>query len=111
MFTWRVGILGKEKVNDIGKWLESYREYFFYIQLFLILYFLFFSANYTNMELAGWIVVSCIGLFIVAFSIKDHLVKQKTNYILLGIFLCSISSLVLIMGLWIIATLTLNMGN
>lgn len=93
------------------KWLKNYRELFFYIQLFLMLYFLLFSTNYTNMELAGWLIISCIGLFIVAFSVRDYLVKKKMKYVLLGIFLCSISSLVLIMGLWIIAMLTLNMGN
>lgn len=73
--------------------------------------FLVFSIDYTTTGLAGWILVSCIGLFIVAFSVKDYLVKKKMKYILLSIFVSSISSLVLIMGLWIITTLTSNMGN
>ncbi|SDQ25163.1 hypothetical protein SAMN04487752_1444 [Carnobacterium viridans] len=99
------------KVDDIEKWLKNYRELFLCIQLFLMLYFLVFSIDYTTTGLAGWILVSCIGLFIVAFSVKDYLVKKKMKYILLSIFVSSISSLVLIMGLWIITTLTSNMGN
>ena len=94
----------------MSKRLENFKIVFLCIQFFLLMHGLFFSMI-TNLEKIGSIGIGCIGLFIVAFSIKGSVIQKKNNYLLVGIFLISISLLLLILALWGIEFITFSMGN
>ena len=96
--------------NDMSKRLDNAKIVFLCIQFFLLMHGLFFSTI-TDLEKIGSIGISCIGLFIVAFSIKDSVVQKKGNYLLVGIFLLSFSLLLLILTLGVIERITFSMGN
>lgn len=94
----------------MSKRLENSKIVFLCIQFFLLVHGLFFSTI-TDLERIGSIGISCIGLFIVAFSIKDSVIKKKSNYLLFGIFLFSVSLLLLILASWVIELITFSMEN
>ncbi len=92
------------------KLLVKWQKLFLFVQLLTLLYILFFSPDFANIKMLVWVILSCTGLFIVAFSVRGgSLDKNKSNYILLSIFLCSLISLFLISVSWIIGLITLNM--
>ena len=94
----------------MSKRLEKAKIVFLCIQFFLLVHDLFFSTI-TDLERIGSIGISCIGLFIVAFSIKDSVIQKKNNYLLFGIFLFSVSLLLLILTTWVIELITFSMRN
>ena len=94
----------------MSKRLGKSKIVFLCIQFFLLVHGLFFSTI-TDFERIGSIGISCIGLFIVAFSIKDSVIQKKNNYLLFGIFLFSVSLLLLILTTWVIELITFSMGN
>ena len=92
------------------KLLVKWQKLFLFVQSLVLLYISFFSPDFANIKMMVWVILSCAGLFIVAFSVRGgSLDKNKSNYILLGIFLCSLISLFLISASWIIGLITLNM--
>lgn len=66
-------------------------------------------AHYNNITGAVWLLTSCIGLFIVAFSMSNVPFNKKSKLVLFGIFLLAIISIVLILLFVTIAFITENM--
>ena len=94
----------------VVKRIDNAKIVFLSLQFFLLTHG-FFPSTITDLEKMVSIGISCIGLLIVAFSIKDSVVQKKVNYLLVGIFLLSVSLLLLILTLWVIEFITFSMGN
>lgn len=93
----------------MGKQLKTIKISFLVIQICMIGYFLIRPTNYNNLTGAAWLLTSCIGLFIVAFSMPNIPMDKKSRLVLLGIFFLAIISIVLILLFVIIAAITSSM--
>lgn len=94
---------------SLEKRLKTTKVTFLIIQICMIGYFLIMPNHYNNISGAVWLVTSCIGLFIVAFSMSNVPFDKKSKLILFGIFLLAIISIALILLFLIIAFITGNM--
>lgn len=91
------------------KRLKTTKATFLIIQICMITYFLITPGHYNNITGAVWLLTSCIGLFIVAFSMSNVPFDKKSKLVLFGIFLLAIISIVLILLFVAIAFITENM--
>ena len=91
------------------KRLKTTKVTFLIIQICMIAYFLIMPNYYNKISGAVWLLTSCIGLFIVAFSMSNVPFDKKSRLILFGIFLLAIISIVLILLFVVIAFITGNM--
>lgn len=79
----------------IKKNIEISRAIFLLLQLFLLLYLMITLENYTTNILILLLIVSCIGLFIVSFSVINIPSNKKQKIIPFVIFCLSIISITL----------------
>lgn len=94
---------------SLEKRLKTIKLSFLVIQISLISYFLIIPNHYNHVSGAIWLMISCIGLFIVAFSMSNVSLDKKSKLVLCGMFLLAILSIVLILLFVIIAFITRNM--
>ncbi|MFL2101577.1 hypothetical protein [Desemzia sp. FAM 23989] len=91
------------------KRLKTTKISFLVIQIGMIAYFLIIPNHYNHISGAIWLVTSCIGLFIVAFSMSNVPFDKKSKLVLFSIFLLSIISIFLILFFVVIEFITENM--
>lgn len=70
---------------------------FLLVQFFMLVYFLINPNNYNKITAILWLILNCIGLFIVAFAVLNAPYNKKNKLIIFGIFCVSIISITLIL--------------
>lgn len=91
------------------KWQDTAKMSFLVVQFIMLLYFLINPINYNNMVGIVWFILSCIGLFIVAFSLLNIPYGKKSKLILFGIFCLSLLSIAVILLFIMIEYITQSM--
>lgn len=91
------------------KWQDTAKMSFLVVQFIMLVYFLIKPINYNNMVGIVWFILSCIGLFTVAFSLLNIPHGKKNKLILFGIFCLSLLSITVILLFIIIEYITQSM--
>ncbi|WP_035051669.1 hypothetical protein [Carnobacterium pleistocenium] len=91
------------------KHLKTTKISFLVVQICMIGYFIIRPTDYNKLTGAVWLLMSCIGLFIVAFSMSNIPMDKKSRLVIFGIFILAIVSIVLVISFVIITAITSSM--
>ncbi|MBM6614754.1 hypothetical protein JTF06_07600 [Desemzia sp. RIT804] len=89
--------------------IEFAQEFFLLVQLVVFVFFLIQLGNHTNSVNVLLLVVSCLGLFVVAFSVFRIPDEKKKKITLLVIYCLSILSISLVVFLAIVQFMVQSM--
>lgn len=91
------------------KKLDTTKMGFLIVQFIILVYFLINPNSYNNLIEVVWFIFSCIGLFIVAFSLLNIPSSKKGKLVLFGIFCLSLLSIAMILLFTTIVYITNSM--